>query len=52
MGLGAMTHISSFLKIGSGTEKLVGSDAHTRIGTRTHRERGDLMGLILYFQKK
>jgi hypothetical protein len=36
MGLGAMIYIPSFIKGGSGFQKLIGGD------TQTHREHGDL----------
>jgi hypothetical protein len=42
MGLGAMIFIPSYVKIGSGIEKLIGG----------HRQHGDLISLRLYFQNK
>jgi hypothetical protein len=42
MGSGAMIYIPSFLKIGSGIQKLIGED------TQIHREPGDRIRLLLY----
>jgi hypothetical protein len=44
MGSGAMTYTPSFIKIGSGIQKLIGGY------TQTHRQLGDLISL-LYFLK-
>jgi hypothetical protein len=44
MGSGAMTHIPSLIKIGSGNQKLIEEE--------THRQYGDLISLTLYFQNK
>jgi hypothetical protein len=46
MGSGAMIYIPGFMKIGSGIQKLIWGD------TQTHRQQGDLISLILYFQNK
>jgi hypothetical protein len=46
MGSGAMVYIPSFLKIGSGIQKLMGGN------TQTHRQHGDLLSLLLFFQNK
>jgi hypothetical protein len=43
---GAMIYIPSFIKIGSGIQKLVGGEY-----TDTHRA-GDLVSLFLFFQNK
>jgi hypothetical protein len=43
MGSGAMVYILSFIKIGSGIQKLMRGD------TQTHRQHGDLISLILFF---
>jgi hypothetical protein len=43
MGSGAMIYISSFIKIGSGIQKLIGV---------THRQRGDRISLLLFFQNR
>jgi hypothetical protein len=45
MGAGAMIYIPSFMKIGSGIQKLLG-------GTQTHRQQGDLISLLLFFHNK
>jgi hypothetical protein len=45
MGLGAMIYIPSFIKIGLGTQKLMGNSL-------THRQHGDLISLLLLFQNK
>jgi hypothetical protein len=42
MGLGAMINIPSFIKIGSGIQKLIG-------GAQTHRTHGDFISLLLFF---
>jgi hypothetical protein len=44
MGSGAMIYILSFIKIGSGIQKLIRRDCHT------HRQHGDLMSLLLCFK--
>jgi hypothetical protein len=43
MGLGAMICIPSFVKIGSGVQKLTGRDS------RTHRQHVDLISLLSFF---
>jgi hypothetical protein len=47
MGSGAMIHIPSFIKIGSGIQKLRGGG-----DSQTHRQHGDLISLILFFKNK
>jgi hypothetical protein len=46
MGSGAAICIPSFIKIGSGIQKLIGGDTHTH----THTEQHDLI-ILLYFFK-
>jgi hypothetical protein len=47
MGSGAMIYIPSFIKTGSGIQKLIGGDS------QTHREHDDLISLLLlYFFSK
>jgi hypothetical protein len=46
MDSGAMTYIPSFIKIGLCIQKLMGGD------TQTHRQNGDRMSLLLFFQNK
>jgi hypothetical protein len=46
MGSGVMTYIPSLIKIGSGIQKLIGGDS------QTHRQHGDLIRLLLFFQNK
>jgi hypothetical protein len=41
MGSGAMIYIPSFVKIGSGIQKLIRGD--------THRQHGDLISLLLFW---
>jgi predicted RNase H-related nuclease YkuK (DUF458 family) len=41
MGSGAMTFIPSFIKTGSGIQKLLGGDS------QTHREHSDFISVIL-----
>jgi hypothetical protein len=43
MGSGAMTYIPSFLKIGSGIQKLIGGYTDT--------QTGELISLLLFFSK-
>jgi hypothetical protein len=44
MGLDAMMYIPSFIKTGSGSQKLMGDG-----GTQTHRQHGDLISLLSFF---
>jgi hypothetical protein len=46
MGSGAMIHIPSFIKIGSGIQKFMGG------GGYTDRQHGDRISLILFVQNK
>jgi hypothetical protein len=48
MALGGIIHISSFVKISSDLQLLEGihTDRHT------HRQQGDLISLLLFFQNK
>jgi hypothetical protein len=48
MGSGAVIYVPSFLKIGSGVQKLMGRDIHTH----THGQQRDLISLLLFFQNK
>jgi hypothetical protein len=48
MGSEAVIYIPSFIKIGSGIQKLMGGG----ICRHTHRQQGDLISLLLYFQNK
>jgi hypothetical protein len=43
MGSGAMIHIPGSINTGSGIQKLI---------RRTHRQQGDLINLLLFFQNK
>jgi hypothetical protein len=47
MASGAMMYIPSFVKIGSGIQRLIGGG-----DSQTHRQHGDLISLILCFQNK
>jgi hypothetical protein len=47
MSSGAMAYTTSFIKIGSGIQKLMG-----RGDSQTHRQHGDLLSLLLFFQNK
>jgi hypothetical protein len=47
MGSGAMIYIPSFIKIGSGIQKLSGGGG----GIRRHRQHGDIISLLLFFSK-
>jgi hypothetical protein len=46
MGSGVMIYIRSYINIGSDVQKLIGRN------TKTHRQRGDLINLLLFFQNK
>jgi hypothetical protein len=45
MGSGALIYVLSFVKIGCGIKKLMGRGD-------THRQQGDLINLLLFFQSK
>jgi hypothetical protein len=47
MGLGAVIYIPSLIKIGLDTQKLTGG-----IHRQTHKQEGDLISLLLFFQNK
>jgi hypothetical protein len=44
MGSGAVIYVPSFIKIGSGTQKLIGRYTHT------HRQQRDLISLLYFFK--
>jgi hypothetical protein len=46
MGSGAMIYIPNLKKIGSGIQKLI------EVDTQTHRQHGDRISLLLFFQNK
>jgi hypothetical protein len=46
MGSGAMIYIRSFMKIGSGIQKL------TAEGIHKHRQHGELIDLLYFYQNK
>jgi hypothetical protein len=46
VGSGAMTYIQSFIKIGWGIQNLISGF------TQTHRQHGDLISLLLFFNKE
>jgi hypothetical protein len=48
MGSGAVIYIISFVKIGSGIQKLMGGGG----GTQTHRQLGDGISLLLFIKNK
>jgi hypothetical protein len=43
---GAEIYIPSFIKIGSGVQKLIGGDTQTH----THRQQRDLISLLYFFK--
>jgi hypothetical protein len=45
MGKGVMIYITSFIKIGSGIQKLIGGDS------QTHRQYADRIRLLPYSEK-
>jgi hypothetical protein len=51
MGPGAMIHIPSFIKIGSGIQKLKWG-IHIQTHTHTLRQQGDIISIFLFFQNK
>jgi hypothetical protein len=46
IGSGAMMYIPSFMKVGSGTQKLIRGHIDD---TQAHRQQGDLISLHLFF---
>jgi hypothetical protein len=52
IGSGAMIYTRSFMKIDSGIHKLIGGDSQTYKHTdiQTHRQHGDHISLLLFFQ--
>jgi hypothetical protein len=46
MGSGAMIYVPSFIETCSDIQKLMGED------TQTHRQDGDCISLLLFFQNK
>jgi hypothetical protein len=52
IGSGAMMYIPSFLNIGSGIQELLGRIYYRHADTQTHRQQGDLISTILFFQNK
>jgi hypothetical protein len=46
MGSGAVIYVSSFTKIGSGIEKLIGGGIHRH----THRQQRDSISLLYFFK--
>jgi hypothetical protein len=48
MGSGAVTHIPSFIMIGSGVQKLIGG-IHRH--TNTHGQQRDIIRLLYFFKK-
>jgi hypothetical protein len=46
MGSGAVIYVPSFIKIGSGIQKLIAGDTHTHTHTHTHGLQRDLISLL------
>jgi hypothetical protein len=46
MDSGAMIYIPTFIQTGSGVQKLIRRDS------QTHRQQGDLISLLLFFQNE
>jgi hypothetical protein len=46
MGLGAMIYIPSFIRIGSGIQKLIGRGMHVQPHRHTHRVEDDFINLV------
>jgi hypothetical protein len=49
MGLGAVIYVPSFIKIGSGIQKLL-IGIYRQTGTHTHRQQRDLISLLCFFK--
>jgi hypothetical protein len=49
MSLGALIHVQSFIKIGSGVQNLIGG-GYTDTHTRTHGQKHDLKCLLYFFK--
>jgi hypothetical protein len=49
MGSGAVVYIPSFIKIGSGIQKLIGG-IHRHTQTHTHGQQRDLVSLLYIFK--
>jgi hypothetical protein len=53
MGSGTMIYVPSFIKIGSGVQKLIGGiHRHTQTNIHTHRQKRELISLLYFFQNK
>jgi hypothetical protein len=50
MGSGAVIYVLSFMKIGSGVQKLIGEDKHTRTRAHTHGQQRDLISLLIFLK--
>jgi hypothetical protein len=48
MGLGAVIYVPSFIKIGSGVQKLLRGDTHTH--THTRGEQHDFISLLSFLK--
>jgi hypothetical protein len=46
MGSGAMIYVRSFIKIGSGIQKLIWEGVHRH----SHRQQGDIISLLYFFK--
>jgi hypothetical protein len=49
MGIGAVISVISFVKIGSGIQKLI-KRIHIQAHTHTDRQQGDLISLLYFFK--
>jgi hypothetical protein len=52
MGSGAVIYVPSFIKIGSGIQKLISGGEGGGVHTHTHRQQCDLMSQLLFFHNK
>jgi hypothetical protein len=50
MGSGAMIYVPSFIKIGSGIQRLMGG--YTDTHTHTHGQQGDSISLLYFLKNK
>jgi hypothetical protein len=48
MGSGAVIYVPSFIKIGSGVQKLIGG--YTDTDTHTHGQHRDFISLLYFFE--
>jgi hypothetical protein len=50
MGSGALIYVTSFIKIGSGIQKLIGGGIRRHTHIHTQRQQRDLISLLYFFK--